>query len=205
MSRSLDAFGLSQSEKSAHGIVYVVEVACRGQVAYRNLSLARCYLPDNCRNDGASALSRAVGVEGPGDDHRQSEGVVETCGNSIGAYLRRRVRRLGLPRVFLVDGNVLCGAVDLAGGGDDDAVAPGIACGLAHIECAADVGVDVAVGCNVAVWNGYERRKMKHRAAVACYFATVVGVAHIAAYHFEAVVLSDVFKPAPVVEAVVLR
>ena len=83
-------------------------------------------------------------------------------------------------------------AVDLAGGGDDDAVALSIACRLTHIESAADVGVDVAVGCNVAVWNGYERRQMKHRAAVACYFATVVGVAHVAAYHFEAVVVSYV-------------
>ena len=97
------------------------------------------------------------------------------------------------------------GAVDLARAGDKDAVDTGIACGLAHVEGTFHIGVDIAVGCNVAVRDGDEGCEVEHRAGASDKLATEVGIAHVAGDNLEQIlagraVAGHILEPAPVVE-----
>ena len=87
---------------------------------------------------------------------------------------------MALVGVFFVDGYVLRGAVDLAGGGDEHAARAQLPRGVEHVERTLDVGVDVAVGAVVGERDRDERRQVEHPFLPAHGGAHAVGVAHVA-------------------------
>ena len=166
--------------KAVGCILDIVEVAGRGQAAELDLGLAGQQLRDDGRDDGAAALARAVGVEGPHDRDGQIKAAVEALGQTVGADLGGGVGALALERVLLVDGHILCRAVDLAGGGDEYALGVQLARGVQHIQRTLDVGVHIAVGAVVRKRNGNQCGQMEDALLPAHGGAHAVGVAHVA-------------------------
>ena len=94
-------------------------------------------------------------------DDRGAERALEGERELIGADLARRVRRLRVQRVLLVDRNRLRGSVDLARGGVDDAGWLLAACGFEDVQRAFDVGGHELPGMPVGVGNRDQRAQME--------------------------------------------
>ena len=165
--------------KAVGRVLDIVEVAGWGQAAELDLGLAGQQLGDDGRDDGAAALARAVGVEGPHDGHGQVKAAVEALGQTVGTDLGGGVGALALEGVLLVNGHILCRAVDLAGGGDEHALGVQLTRGVQHIQSTLDVGVHIAVGAVVGEGNRNEGGKVEHTLLPAHGGAHAVGVAHI--------------------------
>ena len=166
--------------KAVGRVLDIVEVAGRGQAAELDLGLTGQQLGDNGRDNGASALARAVGVERAHDSDGQVKAAVEALGQAVRADFGGGVGALALERVLLVDGHVLRRAVDLAGGGDEHALGVQLTRGVQHIQRALDVGVHVAVRAVVGEGDRDERGQMEHALLPAHGGAHAVGVAHVA-------------------------
>ena len=118
-------------------------------------------LADDRGDDRPGRLARAVGVEGPDDGDRRREAAVERLGQGVGGDLGRRVGRLALAGMALVDGYVARRAEHLGGRGDEEALDAEVAGGLQHVERALHVGGDVAVGRLVGVGDGDQRGEVE--------------------------------------------
>ena len=119
-------------------------------------------LAEHRRHDRPLGLARAVGVERAQDHDRQAVAPVERDRQLVGRNLGGRVRRLGVERVRLADGQGLGRAVDLGRGRVDqasDACATGR---LEHVERAADVGVDERGRRDIRVRDRDQRREVEH-------------------------------------------
>ena len=87
---------------------------------------------------------------------------------------------MALEGVLLVDGYILCRAVDLAGGGDKHALGAQLAGGVQHVQRALDVGVHIAVRAVVGEGNSDKRCQVEHPLLPAHGGTHAVGVAHVA-------------------------
>ena len=82
--------------------------------------------------------------------------------------------------MLFVDGHILGGTVDLAGGGDQHPLGVQFPGGVEDIQGALDVGVHIAVGAVVGERDGDEGRQVEDPLLPAHGGAHTVGVAHIA-------------------------
>ena len=102
--------------------------------------------------------------------------------------------------MFFVDWHVLCGAIDLTGGGVDDALDAVFLRGLADVERAFDVGIYIAVGRDIRIRNGDQRCKVINNIDAFSDVFAVMRVADIAVKNFNFISARDVFQPTPIVE-----
>src|SRR5689334_22871190 len=81
-----------------------------------------------------------------------------------------------------------------------------LASGLEHVECAADVGVDVAIRRAVRVRNRDQRGEMRNLVAAFYRVVNAERIANVAGNHINTVAKlpRNVVKPAPGVEGVVV-
>ena len=119
-------------------------------------------LGEDRRDHGTRRLPGTVGVERPHDRHRKVECVVVAQRHHVGPDLRSRVWRLGLQGMGLVDGDVAGGPVDLARRRVHQPVDTVDPAGVEHVLGAADVGLDIALGCLVGVWDADEGGQVEH-------------------------------------------
>ena len=101
--------------------------------------------------------------------------------------------------MLFVDGHIERGAVYFACACHHQAFHSQVATCLTDIECALDVGVDITVGGNITIRDGYQGRQVQHGVAPAHYLATIIGVANVAAHHLKVVVM-HIIEPTPIVE-----
>ena len=137
-------------------------------------------MSDDGGDDGACGLAWAVGVEGADDGDGEVEAAEVGFGHAVGADFGGGVGGLSLVGVFFVDWDVLCGAVDFGGGGDEDAAGAEPACFFEDVEGAGDVGSDVAFRGVVAVGDADEGGEVEDGVDVfhgACDGAAVADVA----------------------------
>jgi hypothetical protein len=193
-----------QLEEAATGVQHVVEVACWRDVAKLDLLLAVGDLRDYGRDHCARRLARAIGVERTGDRDRQIESIEEADCHRISADLGGAVGRLRLQWVLLVDGYVLGSAVNLASGGVDHAFDAILHRRLADIECALDIGVDVAVGRDVGVGDRDQRAEVEEDVHVLGDVLAVMRITDVAVEDLDLLQAAHVLQPAPAIEGVVL-
>ena len=173
------------------GVLDVVEVPGGGQAAQLDFGLAGQQLGDDGGDDGPPALAGAVGVEGPHDGDRQVKAALEALSQTVSADLGGGIGALALVGVLFVDGHILGGAVDLAGGGDQHPLGAQFPGGVEDVQGALDVGVHIAVGAVVGERDGNERRQVEHPLLPAHSGAHTVGVAHVA--HKNIDLIADFF------------
>ena len=101
--------------------------------------------------------------------------------------------------MLLVDGHILCCAVDLGGGGHDEPLHTLVERRLAHVERPLHICVNVALRRHIAVRYGNQRGEVKHCVHPFGDMPAEGGIAHIAAHHFQILVVIA-FEPSPVVE-----
>lgn len=123
-------------------------------------------LADDGRNDRAGRLTRSEGIERPEDRHRQAERSLIRDAQGVGGDLGRRIGRLALKRMVLVDRHPERRAVNLGGGGRDQTLKRrAFPAGVEHVRGAENVGLDDVVGMFVRVGNGDQGAEMKDPAA----------------------------------------
>src|SRR5262249_24925354 len=108
--------GYRSVDENAHSIANKAEIACRVQGTEPDFSRTSRDLSDDGGNHGASRLPWTIGVEGAKDDDWAAKRPVEGERHLIGCNLRRRIWRLRLDRMVLVDGDVTGSSVNLARG-----------------------------------------------------------------------------------------
>ena len=77
--------------------------------------------------------------------------------------------------------------------------------GLADIQSAFDIRINIAVWSNIRVRNGYERREMKNNIDIFRDVFTVMRITNIATQNLDVISTINVFKPTPIIEGVILR
>lgn len=143
------------------GISHIVEIAGGSNVTQLDLFHTIGDLADDRRDNCAGRLTRPVSIERPCDGERQIESVEKAHRHCVGADLGRAVGRLRLERMLFVDGNVLRGTIDFTGRRVDDATHAIFKRCLADIEGTFDIGIDIAVRCNVGVGNCDQRSEVE--------------------------------------------
>ena len=122
-------------------------------------------LGQNRRDYRPRGLARAVGVERACHRDGQVERVVQRQRHHVTADLGRRVGRLRLERMLLGYRHEARRAVRLTRGGMHEARDFGAPARVGDIERSLHVGLDVALGRDVAVRNSNERREVEDNVA----------------------------------------
>ena len=143
-------------------------------------------LRDDGGDDGTGRLARPKGVERADGDHGQVVSAIKTFGQFIGADLAGRVGGLSLQGMFLVNGSAAGGAIDLAGGGVDQARDTQFAAGHQHIERAHEVDLSHFVRMAVGVRDGDQSPEMEDQPTVPRGLENRLAVAQVTGNHFQA-------------------
>ena len=107
--------------------------------------------------------------------------------------------------MLFINRNILRASINLAGGSMNDAFNAIFQSGLADIQSAFDIRINIAVWSNIRVRNGYERREMKNNIDIFRDVFTVMRITNIATQNLDVISTINVFKPTPIIEGVILR
>lgn len=105
--------------------------------------------------------------------------------------------------MLLIDGDVSGGAIHLGCRSHEETRRALILYGLANVEGPLHVGIDITVGCHIAVGYGDEGGEMEHRVGTLYESAAEIRVAHVAGHDLQFGVAYP-FEPSPVVEGIIL-
>ena len=104
----------------------------------------------------------------------------------------------------LVYRHILRCAIDLARTCDYDAFHTAVARSLTHVQRAAYIGVHITVRSKIAVRNGYEGGKVKHRGTVAGYRPAKIRITHIPAHNLKIADRRNILKPSVIVKGIIV-
>ena len=196
---------LQHRNECGRRVLHEREVASRQDVAELELGFPRQDLLDHCRDDGATALARAVSIEWPHDLDRGRKGTAEGYAELVGRDLRRRVRRLADDRMLFIDRHPLGSPVHLAGRGDQHMFEIRYSRPLQDVVRALDIGSNVRQWRLVRVRNADESCQMQDARAALHRVGYGIEVTDIARLHLYAAGQRVALEPAPKIPRVVVN
>ena len=101
--------------------------------------------------------------------------------------------------MLFINRYILCGAIHLGCGGNDNPACTAVLGSLAHVERAGNVRVDITFRGHITVGNGNEGGQMENRVDITCDMPAERSIAHVAAYYLKVGMMVP-FEPSPVVE-----